>query len=197
VTSGQFDELAELGPVIAQSTTPRDSDWCTSENDSGTGVPPVDRVEVRLVDLARDLVVGRGADEIESEQGRLVARVLRHAQRHDVEQPCLHDAQLLGVLDAERIDRFVIGVDRQVGALGELVEERLLLVLLDQAGGRRLADHLERDAVLRDGGCGGHGDGDGGQRTAECGFRHGTAPSRAKLRSGKKNMGSRAPPCLQ
>jgi len=32
--------LALLGPVIAQSTTPSDSDWCVSANESGTGVPP-------------------------------------------------------------------------------------------------------------------------------------------------------------
>ena len=40
VTSGQLAELADSGPVIAQSTTPSDRLWCTSAKDSGIGVPP-------------------------------------------------------------------------------------------------------------------------------------------------------------
>ena len=40
VTSGQPAELAELGPVIAQSVTPRSSACCVSPNGIVTGMPP-------------------------------------------------------------------------------------------------------------------------------------------------------------
>src|SRR3546814_14989582 len=45
VTSGHPAEFAELGPVIAQSVTPRANACCVSPNDNVTGIPP--RLSIR------------------------------------------------------------------------------------------------------------------------------------------------------
>ena len=115
-----------------------------------------DIVTLRVAQVSRDEPFLLGLDIVglatDYELARKIAASYREAFDGRLQQR--YNAKLLGVLHAQRVDRLVVHVDRQPGALREVLEEGLLLVLLDETGRQRLPDDLERDLLLREGGRG-------------------------------------------
>ena len=84
--------------------------------------------------------------QINAQQLGLDRGVLQEPQRYQVEGAALEHEQLVGVFDAQLIGGRVADVERQAGRGRQLLEKRLFLALND-AGDRRLADHLQADAI--------------------------------------------------
>jgi hypothetical protein len=87
-------------------------------------------------DLAGRLVIRVQSDEIQAQNGWLVARVLGKPEADDVKEACAGHTQLLEFLDAGRVEHLVVHVHREADLGRKVLEERLFAVFLDVAGGK-------------------------------------------------------------